>query len=207
MPSITFTDEDFSGIDPDLDDPMVITMKTLVDRRSLVDFLFMKTFKKMGLSPDVVIPYDEYIVDFSGERVDTRGYVDLYTKFGDDVRQKTIKIRCLIVDVDTSYNVLLGRSSLNGLGAILAKDGGIARLRVHHKTARECYATTLRILPRYVLQKKEVNSITKNEKFDPRPNDKLRVEPKGETTPLWIGKSEQNKRILKGKINKESQRY
>jgi len=36
----------------------------------------------MGLDDDTIIPLDEHIMGFSGERVYTRGYVDLYTKFG-----------------------------------------------------------------------------------------------------------------------------
>jgi len=50
-----------------------VAMKTLVDQGSSVDILYLKTFKKTGLSPDVVIPHDEKIVGFSGERVDIRG--------------------------------------------------------------------------------------------------------------------------------------
>jgi len=65
------------------------------------------------------------------------------------------------------------------------EDGIIERVRVHQKTARECYAASLRILPRSVLRMKEVNSIVENEK----------------TTPLQIGKPELRTRInanLKG---------
>jgi len=47
--------------------------------------------------------------------------VDLYTKFGGERQlSKTIKISYLIVDATTSYNVLLGRPSLNVLGAIVS---------------------------------------------------------------------------------------
>jgi len=55
MPSITFTDADFKGIDLAQDDSMVITieienfavMKTLVDQGSSIDILYWKTFKKL----------------------------------------------------------------------------------------------------------------------------------------------------------------
>jgi len=36
----------------------------------------------LGLSPDVVLPYDEQIVGFLGERVDTRSYVYLVEPSG-----------------------------------------------------------------------------------------------------------------------------
>jgi len=50
---------------------------------------------------------------------DTRGY-NIYTTFveGKNLSQ-TIKIRCLIVQANTSYNILLGKKSLNHLAAIV----------------------------------------------------------------------------------------
>ena len=35
------------------------------------------------------------------------GYVVLYTKFGEEVH-RTIKVRYVIIDANTSYNILLG---------------------------------------------------------------------------------------------------
>jgi len=62
----------------------------------------------MGLDEDAIISLDEQILSFSGERVDTRGYVDLHTKFGrTDRGHKTILVRYLIVDVYLSHNVYL----------------------------------------------------------------------------------------------------
>ena len=55
--------------------------KTLVDHGSSVDILYWRTFKNMGLDESEIIPLDKHIVGFSGERVDTKGYIDLYTKF------------------------------------------------------------------------------------------------------------------------------
>lgn len=57
MPHITFTEEDFKGVDPSQDDPMVISvnidnftiMKTLIDQGSSVDILYWKTVKAMRI--------------------------------------------------------------------------------------------------------------------------------------------------------------
>jgi len=62
-----------------------VVVKTLVDQGILVDILYPEKFKKM-LSPNVVIPHDKHIVGFSGERMETRGYVGLYTKFKEGTR-------------------------------------------------------------------------------------------------------------------------
>jgi len=128
MPHITFTDEDFKGVDPSQDEPMVISvdidnftiMKTLVDQGSSVDILYWKTFKTMRIPIKEMTPYDDHVVGFSGERVGTKGYIELYTAFSLNKANKTLKIRYLVIDANISYNILLGRSSLNKLGAIVS---------------------------------------------------------------------------------------
>jgi len=90
MPPITFTNADFKGIDPFQYDPIVITvevenfsiMKILVDQGSSVDVLYWSTFKKLHIPNNEIQAYEDQIIGFLGERVDTKGYIDLYTKFG-----------------------------------------------------------------------------------------------------------------------------
>jgi len=163
IPPITFTDDDFTAIDPAQDDPMVITVeidkfaiaKTLVDQGSSVDILYWEIFKKMRISEADIQPYNEQIVGFSGERVDTKGYIDLYTTFGEeDGFHKTINVRYLLVNAQTSYNILLGRPSINRLKAIISTphlamkfpsaNDDIATIHVDQKTARECYVASLK---------------------------------------------------------------
>jgi len=67
--------------------------KVLVDQGSSVDILYWKTFRKMRIPETEIQPYNEHIVGFSGERVDTRGFINLYTTFGEEGHlSKTIKI-------------------------------------------------------------------------------------------------------------------
>jgi len=94
---------------------------------------------------------------FSGERVNTKGYIDLFTKFGAGRTTRIVKIRYLIVDAHTSYNILLGRPSLNMLGAVistyhlaikfLSTSRDIVIVHVDQSTARRCYADNLRGRP------------------------------------------------------------
>ena len=67
-----------------------------------------------------MVTYDEPIYGFSGEQVSTRGYIDLHNVFRDGAQTKIVPIRFLIIDAPTSYNVLLGRPSLNTLGAVVS---------------------------------------------------------------------------------------
>ena len=53
--------------------------------------------------------------------MDTKGYIDLFTTFGeDDSLSKTINVRYLLVNANTSYNILLGRPFINRLKAIVS---------------------------------------------------------------------------------------
>nr|KYP40066.1 hypothetical protein KK1_038607 [Cajanus cajan] len=106
MPPITFSNRDFRGVDPVQDDPMVISVemhncivkKTLVDQGSSADILYWNTFVQLGIPEESLEPYHEPLVGFSGERVMTRGCIDLYTRFGFDRQSsRQIKIRYIMV--------------------------------------------------------------------------------------------------------------
>lgn len=116
MLEIMFTNADFHTPEPDQDDPMVITAQTalydvskvLVDQGSSVNIIYWATFLKMELSEDIISPFNEQIVGFTSERVDTRGYLDLRTRLGMDGETKELRVRFLLVEGNTSYNALLG---------------------------------------------------------------------------------------------------
>jgi len=65
-------------------------------------------------------PHDELIYGFSRERMCTRGYIDPHTMFREGNQMKTIPVRFLVVEAHTSYNVLLGRPSLNTLREVVS---------------------------------------------------------------------------------------
>ena len=50
--------------------------------------------------------------------MEVRGHVELRTTFSDGTSSHTINIRYLVVNVVSAYNMLLGRPSLNRLGAV-----------------------------------------------------------------------------------------
>jgi len=104
-----------------------------------------------------MVPYDDHVVGFSGERVGTKGYIKLYTTFGQEKSCKTIKIRYLVINANTSYNILLGRPSHNRLMAIVSTPhlamkfpslaGDNLTVHVDQKEARECYVESLKVEP------------------------------------------------------------
>lgn len=103
------------------------------------------------------MPFHEQIVGFAGERVDMKGYVDLRVSLGMEKNAKELKVRFLLVEADTSYNVLLGRPCLNAFGAIVSTphltlkypsdDGRVCIVWADKKLAQECYVAGLKVKP------------------------------------------------------------
>jgi len=101
-----------------------------------------------------MVPYDERIYGFSGEKVSTRGYIDLHAVFREGHKTKIVPIRFLVIEAPTSYNILLGQPSLNILGAVAStphlamkfpsSSGDIITIHGNQRLARECYITILR---------------------------------------------------------------
>ena len=70
---------------------------------------------------------------------------------------KTIRVRYLLVNANTSYNILLGQSSINHLRVMVSTPhlpmkfplvaGDIITVHVDKKIARECYVASLKVEP------------------------------------------------------------
>ena len=66
------------------------------------------------------LPHDDLLSDWVGVMLGIRGCIWLYNKFGHEgPQQKDMKIQYVIVHAYTSYNILLGRPSLNALSSIV----------------------------------------------------------------------------------------
>nr|KYP34527.1 hypothetical protein KK1_044506 [Cajanus cajan] len=205
---------DFQGIDSIQDDPMVISVeirncivkKTLIDQGSSADILYWNTFKQLDNPEEELTPYNEPLVGFAGERVNTRGSIKLSTQFFfDEKEHRDIQVKYIVVQANTSYNILLGRPSLNILGDIVSTPhlamkfhsdrGSILTIHADQKAARECYFASLRLPPVEEKQKKskhvhaiipQSTEMTPAWDLDPRLNDE-QAEPIEEKVPLQIG--------------------
>lgn len=92
---------------------------------------------------------------------------------------KELQVRFLLVEAETSYNVLLGRPCLNAFGAIVStphlvlkypsNKGKICTVRANQKMAKECYVAGLKVKPQLV-GKSEDRSIVAMADLDPRVN-------------------------------------
>ena len=97
------------------------------------------------------------LLGFARERVETRGYVDLMTTFGQGQLSRSFTIRYLLVDANTSYFALIGRKTLNELGAIVSTPyltmkfptltREIVTVKADQKQAPQCYTESLKVAP------------------------------------------------------------
>jgi len=83
-----------------------------------------------------------------------RGYIDLRTTFSDEEAARTIVIRYVVVNTPSTYNLLLGKPSLNRLGEVastkhmkmklLSLEGRVITIRSNQKDARKCYESSIK---------------------------------------------------------------
>ena len=151
--SITFSDSDLEGCQHPQDDPLVVRAvvanktvhRVLVDNGSSIDIISASAFDKMGVNT--------HLRGFSREKVLPLGSIQLVLTLGDPPFQATTTARFLIVDAPSSYNMLLGKPSLNAIKAILSayhmmiKFPTVSRVgmvRGDQRVARECYSASMK---------------------------------------------------------------
>ena len=174
---ITFTKEDLRDVVPHDNDPIVISLVTagrkvhqvLVDQGSLADVM-------LQLPLDQLRPYGGCLYGFAGDQVEVRGYIELRTTFTNEVASRTEKIKYLVVNAPSAYNILLGRPTVNKIGVVTSTrhmkvklpsmEGVVITIRSDQKEAKKCYENSLR-------NKRSVSYITMTPPpgVEPRPTE------------------------------------
>jgi len=166
--------------------------------------MYWKTFNKLEIPLADLTPHNEPIYRFFGERVPTKGYIDLHTTFGEGRQTKTIPIWYLVLDAHTSYNILLGRPSINTLGAIVStphltmkfpsRQGDIITVHGDQRAARECYMASLKLphppLTTHNIKQSRARTTLAGDDLDPRINSEARVKPVGDTRQLPLAQQD-----------------
>ena len=127
--------------------------------------LYYSTFFKLNVPETAIQSYTEPLLGFVGRRVHARGFVNLLTTFGVGKAYRTITVRYILVDADTSYNILIRCCTLNQLGTVVstprmamkfpASNGDIITVKADPKEARQCYMQSLKISPYSVKTREE----------------------------------------------------
>ncbi|XP_068486988.1 uncharacterized protein [Phaseolus vulgaris] len=159
---LVFTKADLQDVVPRDNDPVVISVVTagrkvhrvLVDQGSSVDVMFWTIFNKPQLSPDMLRPYDGCLYGFVGDQVEVCGHLELRTTFTDGTASRTENIRYLVVNASSAYNMMLGRPTLNRLGAVSSTRhmkiklsdlvGNVITIKSDQKEVKRCYENILK---------------------------------------------------------------
>ena len=159
--SITFSDSDLEGCQHPHDDPLVVgavvanktVHRVLIDNGSSGDIIFASAFNKMGIGREKLEPVNTHLRGFSGEKVLPLGSIQLVLTLGDPPCQVTTTARFLVVDAPSTYNMLLGRPSLNAIKAIPSAYhmmmkfpivSGVGMVRGDQRVAREFYSASMK---------------------------------------------------------------
>ena len=131
--------------------------KVLIDQGNSINTMYWKTVQRLEVSSDTIHPYAGPLLGLAGERVETRGHMDLMTTFGQGKLSRSFTIRYLLVDANTSYFALISRKTLNELRAIVSMPHlkmkfptlteEIVTVKTDQKQARQCYVESLKVVP------------------------------------------------------------
>ena len=116
-----FSNKDTRGVKQPHDDPLVImimiegfnTRRVLVDNGSSADIIYLSAFQQLKLDQRRLRPFDSPLVSFSGDKVHPKWIVTLTITAGLHPFQVTNRHNFLVIDSPLSYNVIIGRPTLN----------------------------------------------------------------------------------------------
>ena len=157
---MSFNEEDARGVKQSHNDPLVIiltiegfnTNRILVDNNSSTDIIYLLAFQQLKLNPGRLCEFDSPFVNFSGDRLYPKGIVTLTVIVETYPRQLTRQLDFLVVDCPSSYNVIIGRPTLNRwksatstycLKVKFLTENGIGEVKGDQVLARECYRAVL----------------------------------------------------------------
>ena len=89
------------------------TRRVLVDNGSSADIIYLSAFQQLKVDPKRLCPFESPFISFSGDKVYPRGIVMLMVTAGSYPLQVTNKHNFLVVDSPSSYNVIIGKLTLN----------------------------------------------------------------------------------------------
>ena len=128
------------------------TRRVLVDNGSSADIIYFSAFQQLKVEPKRLRPFESPLVSFSGDRAYPREIVTLTVTASSYPCQVTNKHNFLVVDSPSSYNVIIGRPTLNRWKAAtstyylkvkLPTEQGVGEIRGDQVLARECYQAVL----------------------------------------------------------------
>ncbi|CAA0824885.1 Unknown protein, partial [Striga hermonthica] len=160
MPVISFKAADVErGVLPH-NDALVITAevagfdvkRVFIDTGSLVDVMFYDSFSQINIELNMELkPVATALYGFNGGEVMPIGEVSLPVALGSGVTRKVWMVRFVVVGAESSYNIIMGRTSLNAFQAVVSTyhmmikypvGENVGEIVGNQLTSRSCYQTT-----------------------------------------------------------------
>ena len=143
------------------DDALVVTLhigdhllgRTLIDGGSSADILFKEALLAMGFGLRDLKPENVSLTGFSGATTHSLGSITLPVTFGLEERSVRTPVTFLVVDAPTTYNAIIGRTTLNPLRIIPSTvhqkmkfwtPNGVGEVLRDQAASRSCYVNALR---------------------------------------------------------------
>ncbi|XP_056688225.1 uncharacterized protein [Spinacia oleracea] len=162
LPSVEISKDDYRrAAAPYDDDPLVIEIKVanlkvkrvLVDTGSSSDIISLQCLRKLRHNPEDIEKVCGPLVGFGGSIIRPIGSILLPASVGVPPVTKEVAIRFIIVANLTTFNIILGRPTLNNLKAVIVphlllvkfvgSNGRVGSLYGNQQLARDCYLSTL----------------------------------------------------------------
>ncbi|KAL0394780.1 UNVERIFIED_CONTAM: hypothetical protein Slati_4444200 [Sesamum latifolium] len=160
-PRIQFDQEEQSGERIPSNDALVITAllanyeikRVFIDSGSSDDILFGEAYDQMRLGDIPLEAVDTSLYGFAGEVIHPRGMISLPLTLGTSPLRKTCLLEFLVVDIPSTYNVILGRPTLNAFRAIISTYHmkikfpvvrGVGEAQADTLQARKCYIVAIK---------------------------------------------------------------
>ncbi|XP_075659025.1 uncharacterized protein LOC142628875 [Castanea sativa] len=175
---MSFNEEDARGVKQPHSDPLVImltiegfnTKRILIDNGSSTDIIYLPALQQLKLDLGRLRPFDSPIVSFSGDRVYPKGIVTLTVTVGTYPKQLTCQLDFLVVDCPSSYNMIIGRPTLNRWKSATSTyclkvkfpiENGVGEVKRDKILARECYQIVLAAKENHtwVIEEKEEDKV------------------------------------------------
>lgn len=123
-------------------------------------YYFRVFFQRIRLDSDYIRAFEGSLVGLSGKWVQVKGHVMLEMTFDLEAIIKTIKVKYLVMDPLTLYNVILGKPSINLLGVVLSTlhlslkysllNGRVCSVWGDQEAAKECYQNIMEMRREHV---------------------------------------------------------
>lgn len=120
----------------------------------------------LNISQKLIKPHPQVLIDFGGGQVHTNGAIELETTFRVSKFSWTLLVQYVLIDANTSYNILIGRTTVSILGAIIStsyltmkfpnSEGNIFIVKVDQMEAQECYIKILLVTTYNLVSDKQV---------------------------------------------------